>query len=227
MADAPKPAGPADAKKEAPKEVKKDDHGHPSIFKPFVDALKAIITVGGTLILSFFLVFLNRETAINFIYFLNALEIFFVLYAIFLIYKFFNFKHKFDHHVHDIHHRFSKMYVPSKEDELAKISHNVFKFEKSKAHIASRFPEEWKIGIIELDTVLKNLLIENNYTGAGIVEMLSDAYEKGFTKVREALEAHKLRTRIVRVGVKYDLTQAEAEAALSNYEEVFKELGIK
>ncbi len=179
------------------------------------------VIVGATTIL---IVFLNQETAQNFVRFLNGIEI---LLGIYLGYGFFQLRghiHKFDHHVESLGEFYQTRYKPEAE-KIEATSPLQLRFRKAKEHIMSKYKEEWKIGVIELDTLLKDLLVKK-YKGDTVGELLKDADSKDMKNVKVAWEAHKVRNQIVHEGIKYDMSNDMAMQTLRKYTTVFNELGL-
>ena len=81
----------------------------------------------------------------------------------------------------------------------------------------------WRIGILEADNMLADVLREKGYQGEGVGEMLQNA---NFKTVDLAWDAHKLRNRIAHTGSDFVLTEREAKRAFILYEYVFKELKV-
>lgn len=79
----------------------------------------------------------------------------------------------------------------------------------------------WRIGIIESDNMLREVLIEKGYTGIDVGEMLTNAK---FNTIQLAWDAHKVRNRIAHEGSDYTLTDREAKRVNGLYEAIFKEL---
>lgn len=193
--------------------------------KAVVTALVVIFLALAVLGAVLFVLVLNQETARNFIFFLNGLEILLGIYLIFLLFKLYEYIQKFKHQSYDIHHFYESRYVPPKES-TGPVNKLEMRFNKAKEHVMSTYKEEWKIGIIELDTILKDLLVQANYRGDTVGELLKSAESKGFRALQDAWEAHKVRNRVVHEGIKYDMRQDEATTALRRYTTAFKELGL-
>ncbi len=88
-------------------------------------------------------------------------------------------------------------------------------------YMASPTEALWRIGIIEADTMLAEVLRSKGYEGADVGEMLGNA---SFKTVQLAWDAHKIRNRIAHDGSSFTLTEREAKRAYALYEAVFKEL---
>ena len=79
----------------------------------------------------------------------------------------------------------------------------------------------WRLGIIEADNLLYEVLDEKGYKGDTLGEMLKDA---NFRSLHQAWDAHKVRNRIAHDGSSYTLTDREARRVYHLYEEVMREL---
>lgn len=81
----------------------------------------------------------------------------------------------------------------------------------------------WRLGIIEADTMLEDVLIKRGVMGADLGEKLKNTT---LTNINDAWEAHKLRNRIAHEGSSFVLTERDARLAYNAYERVFKELKV-
>jgi predicted transcriptional regulator len=94
-------------------------------------------------------------------------------------------------HGHGDHHH--------KKDEsnkfLDKTPENIYeeKFQRAMKNVSSEYKEEWRLGLVELEKLLRELLVKKNYSGETLIELLTDAKEKGFSQVENAEVA--IRTR--------------------------------
>lgn len=182
----------------------------------------AIIMVA---IFAYFIVLIDEQSIINFMKFLNILEVILGLYLVFLLYKLYTYTEQFKYWGDKIGDFYGKRYAPEKKEANAS-SPIVQRFEKAKQHISSNYKEEWKIGVIELDNILRDLLVSNGYLGETVAELLNDGLKKGMQTVEIAWEAHKVRNKVVHEGVKYAFSKESAEQVLRKYTTVFEELKI-
>lgn len=81
----------------------------------------------------------------------------------------------------------------------------------------------WRIGIMEADNLLLEVLREKGYRGEGLGEMLKTA---SFKTIDLAWDAHKIRNRIAHEGSAFELTEREAKRAYVLYESVFREMKV-
>lgn len=90
-------------------------------------------------------------------------------------------------------------------------------------HMSKGEVNDWKIAILEADSILDQLLEDLDYVGDNLGERLKNV-PKGVMKNYEAAwEAHKTRNRIAHQGASFALSRREAEVAVGNYERVFRE----
>jgi hypothetical protein len=88
-------------------------------------------------------------------------------------------------------------------------------------YMSSQSEALWRIGILEADNMLDEVLRNKGYVGEGVGEMLKSA---SFKTVSLAWDAHKIRNRIAHEGSDFQLTEREAKKAFTLYESVFREL---
>jgi hypothetical protein len=90
-------------------------------------------------------------------------------------------------------------------------------------YMAAPHEAMWRMGIIEADTMLDNVLTERGYMGADLGEKLRGL---NFHSIQLAWDAHKVRNRIAHEGSNYRLTEREARRVFAMYEAVFKEMKV-
>lgn len=90
-------------------------------------------------------------------------------------------------------------------------------------HMNSQNPSDWKLALIEADTILDALVERSGFPGATLGERLKNADRGVFRTLDYAWEAHKVRNRIAHEGSDFVLTERDAKKAIAQYEEVFKE----
>lgn len=93
-------------------------------------------------------------------------------------------------------------------------------------HIASDNPAEWRLAIIEADTLLEEIVKKMGYEGTTLGEMLKNIELSDFNTLNEAWEAHKVRNQIAHQGSSFTLTKREAKRVVGLYEKVFREFDI-
>ncbi len=99
------------------------------------------------------------------------------------------------------------------------------RWQEIQQHLHDENPNSWKIGIIEADIFLEEILNENGYVGVTIGEKLKGANASSFTTIQDAWDAHKVRNEIAHTGGDFILTKRIAQDTLTRYERVFREFG--
>jgi hypothetical protein len=97
------------------------------------------------------------------------------------------------------------------------------KWQLIEGHMFSNNPSEWRLAIIEADTILEELTIKLGLQGDTLGDRLKSAVPAEFNNIQTAWEAHKVRNRIAHDGSSYELTHAEANRVIRMYEDVFNE----
>lgn len=99
-------------------------------------------------------------------------------------------------------------------------------WEEVKKHVGSENPSDWKLSILEADTILDELLQSLNIPGDTVGERLKNVVPADFKTLDDAWEAHKVRNRIAHEGLNFSLTKREANLAVARFERVFKEFRL-
>lgn len=95
------------------------------------------------------------------------------------------------------------------------------KFAVIQGYMSSQSEALWRIGIMEADNLLLEILTEKGYEGDGVGEKLKNA---SFKTIDLAWDAHKVRNRIAHEGSDFELTEREAKRAFMLFESVFRDL---
>lgn len=90
---------------------------------------------------------------------------------------------------------------------------------------ASGNPAEWKLAILQADSVLDELLQERGCPGDSVGERLKSIGSSDLLSYDDAWEAHKVRNQIAHEGVSVDISQKIVRDTIAKYEKVFKEMG--
>ncbi|MFA6524427.1 MAG: hypothetical protein WC264_01875 [Candidatus Paceibacterota bacterium] len=93
-------------------------------------------------------------------------------------------------------------------------------------HLFSENSADWKVAIIEADSMLEALLDQLGYKGENLGEKLKMIDRDRFRSVDDAWEAHIVRNRIAHEGLQFELTSREAKRVVALYEQVFREFGF-
>jgi hypothetical protein len=92
--------------------------------------------------------------------------------------------------------------------------------------IESPNESDWRVAIIEADTMMEELLKNKGVPGDTMAELLEAARSDGFLHIQDAWDAHLIRNQIAHQGSEYPLSQVEARRAMKMYQNFFEELGV-
>lgn len=109
-------------------------------------------------------------------------------------------------------------YVPVTEEPQG-----LYKWQMVIKHVSSKNPSDWKLAIIEADTILDALVEGAGYEGTSLGERLKNADKGTFKTLDYAWEAHTVRNKIAHEGSSFNLTEREAKRVIQLYEQVFQE----
>lgn len=91
---------------------------------------------------------------------------------------------------------------------------------------ASENANDWRVAIIEADTMLDELTVAMNIPGDNLGERLKNVNVNQFPTLNSAWEAHKVRNRIAHDGINYSLSEREAQVTKRHFEFVFRDAKI-
>lgn len=127
------------------------------------------------------------------------------------------------------------------QHEIAEYAHNKAEYEKhlreevggsknerwSKTldYLFSQHSSDWKLAIIEADSMLEGLMEQLGFRGETLGDRLKLANQENFPNLTTAWEVHTVRNRIAHEGLAFELSQHEAKRIIALYEEIFHEYG--
>lgn len=88
---------------------------------------------------------------------------------------------------------------------------------------SSENESDWRLAIIEADTMLDDMVDVMGYEGEGLGEKLKQIERSDFNTLDKAWEAHKIRNTIAHAGSDYVLTKREVRRVIDLYKQVFEE----
>lgn len=116
------------------------------------------------------------------------------------------------------------VYAANRNDEVSSTRND--RWEHIQDLINSDNPSDWRLSIIEADSVLETLLKDREYAGNTIGEMLKSISPGDLGSMQAAWEAHLVRNKIAHEGSEFELSNREARRTIQLYEVVFRELGF-
>ena len=111
-------------------------------------------------------------------------------------------------------------FIPKEEARELRYS----KWDTIKKKIDSDISSEWKMAIIEADSIIDEIFRTIGYGGETLGDRLKAVEPSDFDNLQNIWEAHKVRNKIAHEGDKFNITKEEAKNALEKYEKALKEL---
>jgi hypothetical protein len=119
--------------------------------------------------------------------------------------------------------KMNDLYAKQKAAEAQPVKNT--QWERVLAHVNSTNSSEWRLAIIEADTMLEDFTKQMGIPGDTLGDRLKNADISDIRKKDSAWEAHKVRNRIAHDGSAFELSQRDAKIAIDQFEEVFKDMG--
>ena len=94
------------------------------------------------------------------------------------------------------------------------------------SYLFSQHASDWKLAIIEADSMLEELLDQLGFRGENLGDKLKSATQDNFKNLTSAWEVHTIRNRIAHEGVAFELSQHEAKRVIAIYEQIFRNYGF-
>lgn len=90
-------------------------------------------------------------------------------------------------------------------------------------HILSDVQGNWKIAIIDADSMLEDLLDQLGFKGENLGEKLKGIDMEKYASLKDAWEAHLFRNQIAHEGIQFEVSQPEAKRIIAIYEQIFRD----
>lgn len=123
---------------------------------------------------------------------------------------------------HEVHHKekeqLKKFIV---REPSAKMENE--KWLRVMVHINSTNSSDWRVAILEADTILDEMIIKMGYAGDNLGDRLKKVEPRDFESLNDAWEAHKVRNNIAHEGSNFILSHEQANKVIGKYERVFRE----
>jgi hypothetical protein len=178
---------------------------------------------------SLFHFILNNHQEILFIYknILFFLALFFLTVISYSAVRMFEIRKKEHHHLHHeiaeyAHHQKE---LEKKKDEREEISSNP-RWVTTISYLFSQHPSDWKLAIIEADSMLEQLMEQLGFQGDTLGDKLKSANQSSFRQLASAWEVHTIRNRIAHEGGNFGISQHEAKRIIAIYEQIFRQYGF-
>ncbi len=154
------------------------------------------------------------------------LALFFIIMIIYCIIRIFEIRKKEEEYLHQQIAIFAQKQAEKEKDLMNKgDGKKNERWEGVLNHLFSENSGDWKLAIIEADSMLEALMDQMGYKGENLGEKLKAVDRVRFRSIDDAWEAHIVRNRIAHEGLQFELTQREAKRVIALYEQVFREFG--
>jgi len=154
------------------------------------------------------------------------LAMFFLIIICYTIVRMFEIRRK--EHKH-LHHEISE-YAHNKAEYEKRLHEKVGgskneRWSKVLSYLFSQHSSDWKLAIIEADSMLEGLMDQLGFRGENLGDKLKMANQDNFPNLTVAWEVHTIRNRIAHEGLAFELSQHEAKRVIALYEQIFHEYG--
>jgi len=168
----------------------------------------------------------NAKTLEGFNIFLAILAILFITIIIYTTLRMFEIRKKehryLEHEIKNYAHNQILQKEELQEEEVFKNE----QWKKTLDYLFSENPNNWKLAVIEADSMLFDLLVQLGFKGESLGDKLKNANQDNFHNLSSAWEAHNIRNKIAHEGSSFELSLHEAKRVIALYEKIFQEFGF-
>ena len=157
----------------------------------------------------------------------SVFAIFFIFIISYSVVRIFEIRKKEEEFLHHEIHEFAehKALHESKAQESLDRSRNP-RWNKVLTLVFSDNEADWKLAIIEADSILDTVLDQMGFQGENMGEKLKQIDREKVPSLPSLWEAHAVRNRIAHEGSGFVLSAHEAKRVIALYESIFREFGF-
>ena len=181
-----------------------------------------------TKITNFFASFFNPSYHLP--YLGNGLKIVFSVFSIFFIFiiaysliRVIEIRKKEHEHLHHEIEEYRKRRVEEEMKEAEESSSLNKRWDIVLQYLFSAYQGDWKLAVIEADSMLEALMTQLGFKGENLGEKLKTVDKERYPSLVSTWEAHMVRNKIAHEGEAFQLSHQEAKRIIAIYEQVFKE----
>jgi hypothetical protein len=174
-----------------------------------------------------FINFIFRQETVSFLNTLSIiLSLFFITLIIYSVIRLLEIRKKEHEHTHHevAEYRARQAEKERKKAENESTSHNP-RWRNVLTYLFSINPGDWKLSVIEADSMLEALLDQLGFKGETLGDKLKSADPTKFRGLPIAWEVHTVRNRIAHEGSSFELSSHEAKRIIALYEQIFRPFG--
>ena len=175
---------------------------------------------------AFFQYIFRKETLTNLNAIILLLSLFFLTLIFYCAVRLFEIRRKehkhLEHEIEEYAQRQGEREKKQREGES--VSHNE-RWRKVLEYLFSVSSTDWRLAIIEADSMLEALTDQLGFKGDNLGEKLKMATQETFRGLSSAWEVHTIRNRIAHEGSLFEISQHEAKRVIALYEQIFRQYG--
>lgn len=174
-----------------------------------------------------FVAYITGDQAISMektlLFFLTIFFITVICYSIIRLFEIRAKEHKFLHHEIEEYAHHKAEYEKHLREEVGGSKNE--RWSQTLSYLFSQHGSDWKLAIIEADSMLEDLMDQMGFEGENLGDKLKSANQDNFPNLTIAWEVHTIRNRIAHEGLAFELSQHEAKRVIALYEQIFHSYG--
>ncbi|KKQ87873.1 MAG: hypothetical protein UT09_C0009G0027 [Parcubacteria group bacterium GW2011_GWF2_38_8] len=169
----------------------------------------------------------NQKALTAFNVFLSFLSIFFIAIILYCTVRMFEIRAKQHKHLKQeiaeyAHHQALQEREFREKEEISANERWI----KVLNYLSSTNESDWKLAVIEADTMLEELMTQLGFKGENLGDKLKGADRENFRSLSSAWEVHIIRNKIAHEGASFNFSLREAKRVIALYEQIFREYGF-
>ncbi|GEM_PF-513078 len=157
--------------------------------------------------------------------FLYFLAIFFITIISYCAIRLLEIRKKEHAHLHHEIHEYAHKKEQEEQAHSGAVSKNEH-WNRVLTYLLSESSSDWKLAVIEADTMLDHLMADLGFKGVSLGDRLKMASQDTFHGLSSAWEVHTIRNKIAHEGLAFELSKHEANRVIALYEQIFHHYGF-
>ena len=156
---------------------------------------------------------------------LAILAVFFIAIIVYTILRMFEIRRKEHRYLQYEIENYAHNQILREEEAQEEGEFKNERWKKTLDYLFSENPNNWKLAVIEADSMLSDLLTQLGFKGESLGDKLKKANQDNFHNLSSAWEVHNIRNKIAHEGSSFELSLHEAKRVITLYEQIFQEFG--